>query len=335
MKDLLVGSLVHLSCNTGAENTSVDKLTFDESLWNDIVTETAKNGQNAMFISLGDGVIFNSHPEIAVDGAWTRQRLRKEIQRLAEMGITLMPKMNFSAMHDNWLGMYSRMLGTPTWYHVCRDLILEVCSIFRDATYFHVGMDEEYPKSIHSFEKYGVVRQNELIWHDLNFVLECVREGGLTPVMWDGRALGDYDGFKKNISPDELVVFQTYYHAVKKEHWTRIDSNEMYKTYYSTREPYKYMNLTYVEEDPYYVNFRENAFKMLDDGYDCMFGVSCYYNNPYNTEDTVEMYSEKAPRKQTKGYFTLPWYRTLPEHREAWLKSIRDLSAAIQKYNVL
>ena len=100
MNDILTGSLVHLSCNTGAENTSVDKLTFDEKLWNEIVEETAKSGQNAMFIALGDGVIFNSHPEIAIPGAWTRQRLRKEIQRLKELGITLMPKMNFSTMHD-------------------------------------------------------------------------------------------------------------------------------------------------------------------------------------------------------------------------------------------
>jgi len=335
MNDLLTGSLVHLCCNSGDESSGVKTLTFDEALWNTIVEETVKSGQNSLFIALGDGVIFNSHPEIAIPGAWTRQRLRQEIKRLKEMGITLMPKMNFSAMHDNWLGIYSRMIGTPTYYHVCRDLILEVCQIFRDAPYFHIGFDEEWPKSIHSFEQYGVVRQNELFWHDANFFLECVREGGLTPVMWDGRAIAVYDEFKKNISRDELVIFQTYYHAVKKEHWTRIDSNEMYKTYYSTREPYKYMNLTYVEEDPYYVDFRKNAFKMLEDGYDCMFGVSCFYNNPYNTEDVVEMYSTQAPREHVKGFFTLPWLRTLPEHREPWLKSIRDLSAAIHKYNVL
>ena len=333
MKDLLVGSLVHLSCNTGAENSSVDKLTFDEDLWNDIVEETVKNGQNAMFISLGDGVIFNSHPEIAIPGAWTRQRLRKEIQRLKDKGITLMPKMNFSAMHDNWLGIYSRMLGTPTWYHVCRDLILEVCSIFRDAPYFHVGWDEEQPKSIHTFEKYGVVRQNELFWHDLNFVLECVREGGLTPVMWGGTARRIYDDFKKNISPDELVIFQTHYHSIKKEHWTRIDSEEKYRVFYSTREPYKYMNLTYVEEDPYYADFRENAFKILEDGYNCLFGVSCYYENPYNTEEVVELFSKEAPKEQIKGFFTLPWLRTLPEYRAPWLKSIKDLSEAVNKYN--
>ena len=255
MKDILTGSLVHLSCNTGAENTGVDKLTFDESLWNDIVEETAKNGQNAMFISLGDGVIFNSHPEIAISGAWKRQRLRQEIKRLKDKGITLMPKMNFSAMHDNWLGRYSRMIGTPEYYHVCRDLILEVCSIFRDAPYFHIGMDEEDSKRIHSFETYGVVRQNALFWHDVNFFLECVREGGLTPVMWSDSATTDYDTFTKNVSPEDMLLFLYHYHAVKKEHWTRIDSVEKYRVFYSTREPYKYMNLTYVEEDPYYARF--------------------------------------------------------------------------------
>ena len=333
MSNLLTGSLVHLSCNTGAENTGVDKLTFDEQLWNTIVEETVKSGQNSLFIALGDGVIFNSHPEIAIPGAWTRQRLRKEIQRLKEMGITLMPKMNFSAMHDNWLGIYSRMIGTPTYYHVCRDLILEVCDIFRDAPYFHIGMDEEQPKSIHKFEKYGVVRQNELFWHDVNFFLECVREGGLTPVMWSDSATRNYDEFKKHVSPEEMLVFLYYYHSVKQEHWTRIDSQEKYRVFYSTREPYKYMNLTYVEEDPYYADFRENYPKILADGYNCLVGVSTWYENEYNTDEVVELFSKEAPQEQIKGFFTLPWLRTLPENREVWVNAIHSLSEAVQKHN--
>ena len=334
MNKLLTGSLVHLSCNTGAENSSVDKLTFHEPLWNEIVEETEKNGQNAMFISLGDGVIFNSHPEIAIPGAWPRQRLRQEIRRLKEKGITLMPKMNFSSVHDNWLGIYGRMPTTPTYYHVCRDLILEVCGIFKDAQYFHIGMDEENKKSIHSFEQLGIVRQNELYWHDMQFLLECVREGGLTPVIWGGTPRMKYEEFKAHISPEELVVFQTHYHSIKKEHWTPIDSQERYKVYYSTREPYKYMNLKYVEEDPYYANYAEGALQFLKDGYDCMFGVSCYYNNPYNTEETVEFFSQNAPAEQVKGFFTLPWLRTIPEYRDPWIQSIRDLSAALDKYHV-
>ncbi|MBR6728715.1 MAG: family 20 glycosylhydrolase [Clostridia bacterium] len=332
MKDILTGSLVHMSCNTGAENSRVTHLTFDEDLWNEIVEETAKNGQNAMFISLGDAVILNSHPEIAIPGAWTRQRLRQEIRRLKDLGITLMPKMNFSFMHDGWLGIYGKMPTTPTYYHVCRDIILEVCHMFPDAPYFHIGMDEEQPKSIHSFENIGIVRQNDLFWHDYNFLLECVREGGKTPVVWGGTARRVYEDFKKNVSPEELVVFQTHYHAVKKEHWTRIDSEEKYRVFYSTREPYKYMNLTYVEEDPYYADFRENAFQILEDGYDCLFGVSCYYECPYNTDEVVELFAKEAPPERVKGFFTLPWLRTLPEHREPWIKSIRDLSVALDKY---
>ena len=324
---------MHLCCNSGNELSGVKELTFDENLWNEIVEETVKSGQNSLFIALGDGVIVNSHPEIAIPGAWTRQRLRKEIKRLKTMGITLMPKMNFSAMHDNWLGMYSRMIGTPTYYHVCRDLILEVCDIFRDAPFFHIGMDEEQPKSIHSFEKYGVVRQNELFWNDVNFFLECVREGGLTPVMWSDSATTNYDAFKKNVSPDEMLLFLYYYHSVKKEHWTRIDSVEKYRVFYSTREPYKYLNLTYVEEDPYYVNFMDSYPKILADGYNCLVGVSTWYENPYNTDEVVELFSKDAPKEQIKGFYTLPWLRTLPEHRDVWVDAIRSLSEAVNKYN--
>ncbi|MBR6728763.1 MAG: family 20 glycosylhydrolase, partial [Clostridia bacterium] len=331
----LTGSLIHMSCNTGAENTRVSKLTFDEDLWNEVVEETVKSGQNALFIAIGDAVILNSHPEIAIPGAWTRQKLRHEIRRLKDMGITLMPKMNFSFMHDGWLGIYGKMPTTPTYYHVCRDIILEVCHLFPDAPYFHLGMDEEFPKSIHSFETIGIVRQNDLFWHDVNFLLECVREGGKTPVIWDGQALHDYENFKKNVSPEEVVIFQTHYHAVKKEHWTRIDSEEKYRMYYSTREPYKYMNLTYVEEDPYYDNFRKYSFKMMEDGYDCMMGVSTYYENPYNTEDVIELYTQQAPPERLKGIFMLSWLRTIPEYRDRLLSSIRELTDGLKKYEVL
>ncbi|MBQ1229154.1 MAG: uracil permease, partial [Firmicutes bacterium] len=41
----------------------------------------------------------------------------------AAMGITIIPKLNFSTNHDVWLGEYSRMVSTSIYYGVCRDLI--------------------------------------------------------------------------------------------------------------------------------------------------------------------------------------------------------------------
>lgn len=57
--------------------------------------------------------------------------MRKEVERLRAMGFEVIPKLNFSTSHDVWLGDYSRMISTPTYYRVCRDLIEEVAEVFK------------------------------------------------------------------------------------------------------------------------------------------------------------------------------------------------------------
>lgn len=44
-------------------------------------------GFNMVVIDLGDGVEYDSHPEIAVRGAWRPQRLRSELVRLRQLGL--------------------------------------------------------------------------------------------------------------------------------------------------------------------------------------------------------------------------------------------------------
>jgi len=97
---------------------------------------------NALVLDLGDGVRWDSHPEIAVENAWTPAKLREELDRARELGIEPLPKLNFSTAHDAWLGPYSRMVSTPQYYEVCRDLIDEASELFGRPRLFHLGMDE-------------------------------------------------------------------------------------------------------------------------------------------------------------------------------------------------
>ena len=94
-------------------------------------------------IDLGDGVRYESHPEIAVENASPVEQLREELARLRERGLEPIPKLNFSASHDIWLGPYSRQVSTEPYYAVCRDLIAEAIEIFDHPRLFHLGMDEE------------------------------------------------------------------------------------------------------------------------------------------------------------------------------------------------
>lgn len=63
--------------------------------------------------------------------------------KASDLGIKLIPKLNFSATHDAWLGEYERMVSTKTYYTVCQDIINEIYEVFEHPDYIHLGMDEE------------------------------------------------------------------------------------------------------------------------------------------------------------------------------------------------
>jgi hypothetical protein len=105
-------------------------LRFDQSLWDDLLKKMQQAGMNLLVIDLGDGVKYQGHPEIAVKGAWSTHELRGELKRMRAMGLEPIPKLNFSATHDAWLGKYARCVSTDTYYTVCLDLIAEVNRLF-------------------------------------------------------------------------------------------------------------------------------------------------------------------------------------------------------------
>lgn len=143
---LIWGNLIHLSYNMWCDrmpdawghytkdqlhNIVVsDRLRFDESLYNDILKRMKQAGMNMIVLDLGDAIQYESHPEIVVKGAWSQAKLKGELQKMREMGLEPIPKLNFSAGHDQWLHDYSRMVSTPTYYKVCRELIEETVQIF-------------------------------------------------------------------------------------------------------------------------------------------------------------------------------------------------------------
>src|SRR5688572_5694867 len=45
-------------------------LRWDQKLWEDLTRQIVDAGGNQVIFSLGDGIRYDSHPEIAVDGAW-------------------------------------------------------------------------------------------------------------------------------------------------------------------------------------------------------------------------------------------------------------------------
>ena len=145
----------------------------DEKLWHEVTEYAAKKGVNLLLIDLGEGMVYPSHPELAVKGSWSPEKMKAELARLRGLGIEPIPKLNFSASHDAWLKEYSRKVSTPEYYKVCADVIRDVCEIFGKPRLFHLGWDEEKMVAQRR-SRLAVVRQGDLWWHDFMFTVNEV-----------------------------------------------------------------------------------------------------------------------------------------------------------------
>jgi len=334
MNEKIKGGLFYLGTHFVQSRRGGTEFRFDEGTWNDIVNCVAENGMNHIFWDIHEGLKYGSHPELALKDSWTRQKMRREIKRLKELGITITPGVNFSSCHDVWLGPYELMMGTPKYYQVCRDIIFELCDLFEDTPYMHLGLDEEDERHSRTDRNFvAAYRQGDMLWHDLQFFMDCVRDCKKTPVMWGSTPIYRYEEFKANIEPEDLVLMHYYYHGVREEHWIRTDSREDYNKYYNINGPYVGMGMEILErDDPFYIHFRKNALRSAQDGYDVIMACSNYYLHEHNADDVVEMMINDWPEERVKGIITVPWKPTLPEYRDHHIDGINQLSRAFKKF---
>lgn len=188
---------------------STDLLRCEKEVWNKLIEEMPKNGINMVVIDLGEGIRYRSHPEIAVKGSWEVDTLKGEIKKMKDMGLEVIPKLNFSTTHDNWLGRYARCVSTDEYYRVCRDLIEEVIDIFDKPRFFHLGMDEE----TYGHQKnmlYVVIRQYDLWWHDLYFLVNEVEKRNVRAWIWSDYLWNHKEEFFKKM-PKTVLQSNWYY----------------------------------------------------------------------------------------------------------------------------
>jgi len=217
--DLIWAYLIHLSYNMWGDCDPVEPrpvdykcqpyLRYDENLGRTVFRRMADVGMNMVVLDLGDGVRYESHPEIAVENAWSPKKLREELAWLRGIGLEPVPKLNFSAMHDIWMGDYSHMVSSRIYYEVVRDLIAEVMDLFDKPRFFHLGMDEE--TAFHQRnQEYVVVRQHDLWWRDFQFYVDEVEKGGARAWIWSDKIWNHHDEFVKRM-PKSVLQSNWYY----------------------------------------------------------------------------------------------------------------------------
>ncbi len=326
-KDLCWSYLLHIGYNMWAEegntdprcfSTSSRTLRFDMDTYNTIIDKLCEAGVNTVVLDLGEGIKYESHPEIAVEGAWSVDFLKAELKKLRERGITPIPKLNFATTHDEWMGIYCRMVSTPQYYTLCADLIKEVCEIFDHPQYFHIGMDEEDLDCQLEYQ-YVVIRQHDLWWHDLKFLVDAVKAEGATPIMWSdmGRY---YPDFEERIDHD--IIQNNWYYW---NYWQDVDAH--------FTEPVKAEELTEARLEHHnkfvdlFARFDKAGLKQLPAG--------STWNNEYNFENLIRFSNKVISDDNLIGFMQTLWEPTTKEKLDNHIHCIENMKAAMDKYEIL
>ena len=299
--------LLHLSRNMWDDHPENcrETLVFDEGVWRRLIARCAEVGIDSVFVDVGDGVRLTSHPEIACLDAWSPAKLREEIARCRDLGITLYPKLNFSTTHDAWMKEYSRMVSTPRYYQFCRDVIAETAELFGGPAHFHIGMDEENEFNQGRF-LYSVIRHGELWWQDLVFYCEEVRKTGARPWMWADKLW--------NCDAAEFARYVPKYTVQNNWHyWTEFDF---------PGDPEPLPAIADFALSGWRRKITEAFGTLADMGFD---QVPCGSNwaTPENYGLLTEYVLKRIPADKLLGMMMAPWAATIPE-KEAFLMAALD-----------
>ena len=161
-------------------------LRSQDALWDKAVDRMVEKGLNMLVIDLGEGLVYPSHPELAIKGSWTPERMRAEIAKLNARGLEVIPKLNFSTTHNGWMKHYHRMVSTAPYYKMCEDVIRDVAEIFDTPRFLHVGCDEEYAhhQAGDGYHRYITVRLKELWMHDFLHLVKTCEKNGMRAWTW-------------------------------------------------------------------------------------------------------------------------------------------------------
>ena len=290
-------------------------LQCDEAQWREITSRMQARGLNMLVIDLAEGLEFPSHPELAVKGAWTADKMRNEVVRLREMGIEAVPKINFSTSHDAWMGAFERMVSTQAYYRFCDDIIRDAAEIFGTPRLFHIGFDEESALCQKNYD-YCVVRQGELWWHDLLRTVAAVEKNGMRPWMWSDAEWYRPEEFARRC-PRSVVQSNWYYSA-------SFDKRLLAESKRKEVVQQEVVQMHELDQVECYERLEKAGFDQIPCGGN--------WREEVNLGETVKFCRECIAPERLLGFLVAPWRRLTPPFREVNLKGVDLMGEEISRW---
>ena len=309
--------LAHFGMKLWERRCHYTDLKVDDSMWKVLTERAAKVGVNVFVIDLAEGMVFPSHPELAVRGSWEPARMKDEIARLKKMGMMAVPKLNFSSSHDQWLGKWRPYLSTPEYFRVCSEILHDVAEVFDESPLFHIGYDEEtfFIQNVNKFE-YKRLRSGNLWWHDFLWFVDEVQKYGMRPWIWSDMCWEHKDEFLARMPRTVLQSNWYYYNEFDIATLEKVNKTQGEKlSEFEKNRPIMVETYTTLEKARY-------------DQMPCGSTYSCREN----FAKTVAHCRNVIKGDRLKGFFMAPWYyRTQEDKRGKIMESLDVMEEEIKK----
>lgn len=288
-------------------------LRTDENIWKEETNLMKAEGLNLVIIDLGEAYAYPSHPELWVNGSWGPEKLKAELTRLRKLGLEPVPKLNFSTGHDQWLKEYHYMTSTKRYYDVVADVIKDVVEVFDNPRYFHIGFDEEIPVAL-AWRKLMAIRQGDLWWHDLYYVINQVEKHGSRAMMWSDKICGGREEFLKRMTKGALQV-PWYYGSDFSEEKLKWNP-ELEKLLNSWKSQ---------------GNLASAILELNKAGFE-MMPCTSNWSNDKASDAMLSFVKERVDPSLVKGLLTAPWGMSYKEEHPKVVSGIKLFAEAKRKY---
>ncbi|MBP3774766.1 MAG: hypothetical protein ILA34_05405 [Bacteroidaceae bacterium] len=291
------------------------KLVCRDEVWRAATDRMAELGLNMVVVDLGEGLFYPSHPELAIEGTWSIEKMRAEIKRLNQMGIEVVPKLNFSTTHNGWMGDYTHMVSSKPYYRMCEEVISDVIEIFGHPRFFHIGYDEESAsfQERHGYQ-YICARKDEFWWKDFLHIIGTLEKHNARPWMWSDYGWHHEDFYDR--CPKSVVQQNWFYDSQN----GGFDMN--------TNKTSDLVRLQH------FVKLDKAGFDQVPCGTNWVGGVRKKLN--MNADDVmgklVTFIREHVSQERLMGFMLAPWCPTdTPENGKKILDGISQLAEAVKQ----